>query len=84
MARAELIFLNEREEDLIHAQSIETLEKIGVKNVLFETDFPHPTALDPTVPQKIEKTLGHLDPATRKRILQDNAAELYYGEKRTA
>ena len=31
MARAELIFLNEREEDLIHQQSIETLEKIGVK-----------------------------------------------------
>jgi trimethylamine--corrinoid protein Co-methyltransferase len=31
MARAELIFLNEREEDLIHEQSIETLKKIGVK-----------------------------------------------------
>jgi hypothetical protein len=31
MARAELIFLNEREEDLIHQQSIKTLEKIGVK-----------------------------------------------------
>jgi hypothetical protein len=31
MARAELIFLNEREEDLIHEQSIKTLEKIGVK-----------------------------------------------------
>jgi trimethylamine:corrinoid methyltransferase-like protein len=31
MARAELIFLNEREKDLIHKQSIETLEKIGVK-----------------------------------------------------
>jgi trimethylamine--corrinoid protein Co-methyltransferase len=31
MARAELIFLNEREENLIHEQSITTLEKIGVK-----------------------------------------------------
>jgi len=31
MARAELIFLNEREQDLIHEQSIETLEKIGVR-----------------------------------------------------
>jgi trimethylamine--corrinoid protein Co-methyltransferase len=31
MARAELTFLNQREEDLIHQQSIETLEKIGVK-----------------------------------------------------
>jgi trimethylamine--corrinoid protein Co-methyltransferase len=31
MARAELIFLNEREEDLIHEQSMETLEKIGVR-----------------------------------------------------
>jgi trimethylamine:corrinoid methyltransferase-like protein len=31
MARAELVFLNQREEDLIHQQSIETLEKIGGK-----------------------------------------------------
>jgi trimethylamine--corrinoid protein Co-methyltransferase len=30
MARAELIFLNDREEDLIHEQSIKTLERIGV------------------------------------------------------
>ena len=30
MARAELVFLNEREEDLIHEQSIKTLERIGV------------------------------------------------------
>ncbi|TNF87980.1 MAG: hypothetical protein EP301_05710, partial [Gammaproteobacteria bacterium] len=31
MARAELLFLNQREEDLIHQQSIVTLETIGVK-----------------------------------------------------
>ena len=31
MARAEMTFLNRREEDLIHRQSIETLAKIGVK-----------------------------------------------------
>ena len=31
MARAELTFLNEREEALIHEQSIETLETIGVR-----------------------------------------------------
>ncbi|MBW2692096.1 MAG: trimethylamine methyltransferase family protein [Deltaproteobacteria bacterium] len=30
MARAELIFLDEREEDLTHEQSIKTLERIGV------------------------------------------------------
>jgi trimethylamine--corrinoid protein Co-methyltransferase len=31
MARAEMTFLNQREEDLIHGQSIRTLKEIGVK-----------------------------------------------------
>lgn len=53
------------------------LEEIGIGNVLFETDYPHPTSLYPKVAEKIEATLGHLDPASRKRILQDNAVELY-------
>ena len=31
MARVEMTFLNEREKDLIHEQSIKILEEIGVK-----------------------------------------------------
>jgi predicted TIM-barrel fold metal-dependent hydrolase len=53
------------------------LEQIGIENVLFETDFPHPTSLYPGVQGHIEKVLGDLSAADRKRILQDNAVELY-------
>jgi predicted TIM-barrel fold metal-dependent hydrolase len=53
-------------------------EKIGYGNMLFETDFPHPTSLYPDVHKKIEETLGHLDEKTRNAVLRDNAAELYH------
>ncbi len=44
---------------------------------MFETDFPHPTCLYPDSKQHIQKVLGDLDPDIRRRVLQDNAAELY-------
>jgi len=50
---------------------------IGVGNVLFETDFPHPTCLYPENREHVAKVLGQLDANTRRRVLQDNAAELY-------
>ncbi len=53
------------------------LEEIGVDRLLFETDFPHPTSLYPGVQDKLVETLGGYDYATRKRILERNAAELY-------
>jgi uncharacterized protein len=53
------------------------LEEIGVDRVLFETDFPHPTSLYPGVQKKLVDTLGGYDYATRKRVLERNAAELY-------
>ncbi|MEQ8263941.1 amidohydrolase family protein [Pseudohaliea sp.] len=53
------------------------LEQLGVENVLFETDYPHPTCLYPDAREHLKKTTAHFDDATRKRILQDNAAELY-------
>jgi hypothetical protein len=48
----------------------------GLK-VMFETDFPHPTSLYPGVQDKLVETLGGYDFATRKRVLQSNAADLY-------
>lgn len=53
------------------------LDVIGVGNVLFETDFPHPTCLFPQAESRVGQALASLDFATRKRILQDNAQELY-------
>ena len=53
------------------------LEEVGVDRVMFETDYPHPTSLYPGVQDKLVDTLGAYDYATRKRVLQSNAEELY-------
>lgn len=53
------------------------LEEIGFDRVMFETDYPHPTSLYPGVQDKLVEVLGDYDYPTRKRVLQDNAAELY-------
>ncbi len=50
---------------------------IGVDRILFETDYPHPTTLYPHINEHIEASLGGHDRAVQRRILQDNAAELY-------
>jgi predicted TIM-barrel fold metal-dependent hydrolase len=53
------------------------LETIGVDNVLFETDFPHPTSLYPGVQDHLADVLGGYSHDIRKKVLQSNAARLY-------
>jgi predicted TIM-barrel fold metal-dependent hydrolase len=54
------------------------IEVLGRDRVLFETDFPHPTCLYPEGPDYVRRSLAALDAPTRRRVLQDNAAELYH------
>ncbi|MFN3797391.1 MAG: amidohydrolase family protein, partial [Sphingobium yanoikuyae] len=53
------------------------LETIGVDKVMFETDFPHPTSLYPGVQAHLTDVLGGYDFAVKKKVLQDNAVNLY-------
>jgi len=53
------------------------IESIGANNLLFETDFPHPTCLYPESQEHLAKVLQRLDPSVRLRVCQDNAVELY-------
>jgi predicted TIM-barrel fold metal-dependent hydrolase len=53
------------------------IDVIGARNVLVETDIPHPTCLYPNPKEHFIRVLSGLDPETVKRVLQDNAAELY-------
>ena len=53
------------------------LETIGVDNVMFETDFPHPTSLYPGVQEHLVDVLGGYDFAVKKKVLQDNAVRFY-------
>lgn len=53
------------------------IEDVGVNNVLVETDIPHPTCLYPTAREHFAKVMSGLDDHVIRRVLQDNAAELY-------
>jgi predicted TIM-barrel fold metal-dependent hydrolase len=56
-------------------------------NILYETDYPHPTSMSPgpasiaRVPRDyIRETLGGLPDATLVKVLHDNAARVYHLE----
>lgn len=53
------------------------IEDVGVNNVLVETDIPHPTCLFPTPREHFARVMSGLAPDVIRRVLQDNAAELY-------
>ncbi|MCB0997256.1 MAG: amidohydrolase [Acidimicrobiales bacterium] len=53
------------------------LGEIPVDRILFETDFPHPTCLYGNVRDKIEAGLAGVAPDIRRKLLWENAAELY-------
>ena len=52
-------------------------EAIGPNNLLFETDFPHPTCLYPESQEHLARVLARLAPEVRQRVVQDNAVGLY-------
>ena len=56
---------------------MKTITEVGVKKVLFETDFPHPTCLYPDPVAHAAKVLAHLPYEDRKAVMQDNAAALW-------
>ncbi len=54
-----------------------TVDFLGNSCLMFETDFPHPTCLYPRDDQSLMDALEGLTSVDVRRILQDNAAELY-------
>ena len=54
------------------------LEFVGRDNIMFETDFPHPTSIyGQDVQDTIDKSLGSLSEDMRHRVLWENARKLY-------
>ncbi len=53
------------------------LAALGPDNILFETDFPHPTCLYPDPLTRAAAPLADLEPAVRRKLLSTNAADLY-------
>jgi predicted TIM-barrel fold metal-dependent hydrolase len=55
----------------------ELIDAVGEDNVLFETDFPHPTCLYPAPLQAISGKMALLRAETRRKVMGENAARLY-------
>lgn len=54
------------------------IDKIGVDNVMFETDFPHPTSLyGDEVHARIQDGLSDCEESVRRKILWENGRKLY-------
>jgi uncharacterized protein len=50
---------------------------VGEDNILFETDFPHPTCLFPDPLSTAARNMRELSPTAQRKILGENAAKLY-------
>jgi uncharacterized protein len=53
------------------------IDKVGEDNILFETDFPHPTCLYPAPLETMAAKMETLRPETRRKVMGENAAKLY-------
>ncbi|HWC36253.1 MAG TPA: amidohydrolase family protein [Mycobacteriales bacterium] len=53
------------------------IEAVGEDNILFETDFPHPTCMYPSPLETVEKKMLTLSETARNKILGENARALY-------
>jgi predicted TIM-barrel fold metal-dependent hydrolase len=54
------------------------IDKVGVDNILFETDFPHPTSLyGDEVHERIKGGLSDCTEEVRRKILWENGQKLY-------
>jgi predicted TIM-barrel fold metal-dependent hydrolase len=53
------------------------VEAVGEDNIMFETDFPHPTCLYPDPLETAARNMADLTPEVRRKILSDNAVGLY-------
>lgn len=55
---------------------IDMIDRIGVDNVMFETDYPHQDGTFPRSRQVAQELFGHLDQASVDKIARNNAIDL--------
>ena len=54
---------------------VHDIHQLGVDNVLFETDYPHPICLYPV--DNMDRALGGLTEEEKVKALSGNAARIY-------
>ena len=55
----------------------DAVRRLGADNVMFETDFPHPTCLFPTPIEKLREGFSALSAGDRRKVLSTTAAKVY-------
>jgi uncharacterized protein len=65
--------------------SLAAIDQLGADNILYETDFPHPTSMSPgpaTTAQRpddyLRDTFSDLDETSLRKILHGNATRIYH------
>ncbi len=65
--------------------ALAAIEQLGADNVLYETDFPHPTSMSPgpaSIAERPTTTSARCSPTSTgadvRKILHDNAARIYH------
>ena len=56
---------------------VNTARALGVDNILFETDFPHPTCLYPDVMDHAAASAAGFTPEERRKVFGGNAVKVY-------
>ena len=56
---------------------IKLIDEVGVENIMWGSDFPHPDGIWPDSQEYIRRELGALPAAVRRKIVCENAAQLY-------
>jgi len=56
----------------------ETRHHVGIDNIMWESDFPHPTCTWPTSKDYIERGTEGWPEEERRKVLVENAAKLYH------
>lgn len=59
-------------EDLVH-----TARQVGIDNVMFETDFPHPTCVYPDPLDHVRPMMAKFTREEREKVMSLNAARVY-------
>jgi len=53
------------------------IERVGADNVMFETDFPHPTCLYPDPRKQLRRSLAGVHTDVARKVLYETAARVY-------
>ena len=60
-----------------HRNLAALIDSVGEDNIMFETDFPHPTCLYPDPLKTADAQPADLSVEVQRKILGENAAKLY-------